>query len=113
MLTPHVLLCTDRIGYGHIRGMLAVEDALQRIGIPTESVFASRVSSWLYRLAWGVLDHGLGVPYKLFPERYSRMQPDTSVQGMQLINTWMRRLDGGTFARYARGTGTMLSSLRM
>lgn len=85
--------------------MLAVEDALQRIGVQTESVFASRVSSRVYRLAWGVLDHGLGVPYKLFPERYSRIKQGTSVQGMQLINTWMRRLDAGTFARYARGHG--------
>jgi hypothetical protein len=100
-----VLLCSDRVGFGHIRGMLAVEDALKSIGIATESVFTSQWSSLLYRWAWRLLDHGLRIPYKLFPEQYAGLRHDTSANSMQLINTWMRRLDAGWFARYAQRRG--------
>src|ERR1051326_4817968 len=104
-MKPNVLLCTDRVGYGHLRGMLAVEDALGRIGVPSESVLASRVSSRRYRWAWNLMDRGLRIPYSLFPNRYARMSRGASASGMQWINAGFRRLDTGTFARYANRVG--------
>ena len=104
-MTANVLLCTDRVGFGHIRGMLAVEDALAAIGIATRSVFASHVSSPLYGWAWRLVDHSLAIPYQLFPERYARMRPGTSGRAMHWINYWMKRLDAGVFGRYASRHG--------
>lgn len=95
-----ILLTTDRVGYGHIRGMLAVEDAFREEGVKVDSEFASKRSSSLFRFLWNRVDKSLAFASKTFPDKFTKASYGQGLHGMRYLNELLSFVDFGTFEQY-------------
>ena len=95
-----VLVCSDRVGYGHIRGMLAISDMFEKEysdKIITEIGIFSDLSSAKYREKWQMINEGLNFVYAHLSDFNLNQNPVDMLNYFDTAWEWLAKADDGVF----------------